>query len=106
MGAIDDEGEDTEPKMESVADGEYLLDGNYYLDDLNEELGLSYESDEYETIGGYLMGELGEIPGDDDSEPKVVEDGRSVFTIESWKDRRIDKVRLRITPAPEENGTE
>jgi putative hemolysin len=106
MGAIDDEGEDTEPKMEIVADGEYLLDGNYYLDDLNEELGLSYESDEYETRGGWLMGELGEIPDDDDNEPKVIEDGRSVFTIESWKDRRIDKVRLRITPESEESENE
>jgi putative hemolysin len=106
MGAIDDEGEDTEPKMEGVADGEYLLDGNYYLDDLNEELGLSYESDEYETIGGWLMGELGEIPGDDDNEPKVIRDGRCTFTIESWKDRRIDKVRLRITPKSEENEAE
>jgi putative hemolysin len=106
MGAIDDEGEDTEPKMEIIADGEYLLDGNYYLDDLNDELGLSYESDEYETIGGWLMGELGEIPDDDDNELKVIEDGRSVFTIESWKDRRIDKVRLRITPEPEENVAE
>jgi putative hemolysin len=96
MGAIDDEGEDTEPKLEQLSDDEYLMDGNYYLDDLNEELGLSYESDDYETIGGYLIDELGEIPADDDEEIKVIEDGRCVFTIESWKDRRIDKVRLHI----------
>jgi putative hemolysin len=108
MGAIDDEGEDTEPKLEMLADGEYLMDGNYYLDDLNEELGLSYESDDYETIGGYLIDELGEIPDEDDDEPKIIEDGRCVFTIESWKDRRIDKVRLRMASQgePEESGTE
>jgi putative hemolysin len=104
MGAIDDEGEDTEPKMEQVAEDEYILDGNYYLDDLNEKLGLSYESDDYETIGGYLMGELGEIPDDDDEEPQVIEDGRCVFTIESWSERRIDKVRLRISPEPDEEA--
>jgi putative hemolysin len=103
MGAIDDEGEDTEPKMERLASGDYLLDGNYYLDDLNEELGLSYESDDYETIGGYLIDELGEIPGEGDAAPKIIEDGRCVFTIESWKDRRIDKVRLRIAQEPEED---
>jgi putative hemolysin len=105
MGAIDDEGEDTEPKMEKQPDGSYLIDGNYYLDDLNEELGLAYESDDYETIGGYLIDELGEIP-DDDGEPKVIKDGRCVFTIESWKDRRIDKVRLRMAGGPESDGTE
>ncbi|MDR2162340.1 MAG: hemolysin family protein [Clostridiales Family XIII bacterium] len=101
MGAIDDEGEDTEPKMEKLEDGDYLIDGNYYLDDLNEALGLSYESDDYETIGGYLIDELGEIPGDGDEGPKVIEDGRCVFTIESWKERRIDKVRLRIVGSPD-----
>jgi putative hemolysin len=106
MGAIDDEGEDTEPKLEKLSDNEYLIDGNYYLDDLNEELGLSYESDDYETIGGYLIDELGEIPDDDDEETKVIDDGRCVFTIESWKDRRIDKVRLRITRASEAGETE
>ncbi|MDR1495884.1 MAG: hemolysin family protein [Clostridiales Family XIII bacterium] len=106
MGSIDDEGEDTEPKLERLSDGEYLIDGNYYLDDLNEELGLSYESDDYETIGGYLIDELGEIPDEDDDEPKVIEDGRCVFTIESWKERRIDKVKLRITREPEEFETE
>jgi putative hemolysin len=104
MGAIDDEGEDTEPKLERVAGGEYLIDGNYYLDDLNEELGVAYESDEYETIGGYLMGELGEIPDSDDVEPKVIKDGCCEFTIESWKDRRIDKVRMLIAPDPGADG--
>jgi putative hemolysin len=106
MGAIDDEGEDTEPKMEQLADDAYLLDGNYYLDDLNEELGLAFESDDYETIGGYLIDVLGEIPDDDDDEVKVIEDGRCVFAIESWKERRIDKVRLNILPKTEEEAQE
>jgi putative hemolysin len=96
MGAIDDEGEDTEPKLEQLADDAYLLDGNYYLDDLNEALGLAFESDDYETIGGYLIDVLGEIPDEDDIEVKVIEDGRCVFAIESWKERRIDKIRLNI----------
>ncbi|MDR3225717.1 MAG: hemolysin family protein [Clostridiales Family XIII bacterium] len=98
MGAIDDEGEDTEPKMAQIAEDTYLLDGNYYLDDLNDELGLAFESDDYETIGGYLIDVLGEIPDEDDEEVKVIEDGRCLFTIESWKERRIDKVRLNIFP--------
>jgi putative hemolysin len=101
MGAIDDEGEDTEPKLEQVSEDEYLLDGNYYLDDLNEELGLAFESDDYETIGGYLIDVLGEIPGEGDDEVKIIEDGRCVFRIESWKDRRIDKVRLTVAQESE-----
>jgi putative hemolysin len=94
MGAIDDEGEDTEPKMERLADGEYLLDGNYYLDDLNNELGLNFESDDYETIGGYLIDLLGEIPDEGDKEKQLVETGHCQFTIESWKERRIERVRM------------
>jgi putative hemolysin len=106
MGAIDDEGEDTEPKLEQVAEDEFLLDGNYYLDDLNDELGLAFESDDYETIGGYLIDALGEIPDGDDDEVQVIEDGRCTFQIESWKDRRIDKVRLTVAQESEAAGGE
>ena len=97
MGAISDEYDDDEPKLEKIADKEWLLDGNYYLDDLNEVLGLKMESDDYETIGGLLIDRLGEIADDDESDEKqVVCIDNCRFIIESWKDRRIEIVRLEL----------
>lgn len=102
MGNIDDEYDDAEAKIESVNENKYSLDGHYYIDDLNDELNLKLESDDYETIGGLLIDQLGEIVDDDDDDEKqVVTIDNCVFTIESWKDRRIDKITLDIVENPE-----
>ena len=107
MGAISDEYDDDEPKLEKIADGEWLLDGNYYLDDLNEELGLKMESDDYETIGGLLIDRLGEITDDDDSDEKqVVYIDNCRFLVESWKDRRIESVRLELLKSSDKSKEE
>jgi putative hemolysin len=96
MGAIDDEYDDTEPKLEQVGDNSWRIDGSYYLDDLNDELGLSLESDDVETIGGLLMDNIGEIPDDGDNEKQVAYIDGNKFTVESWNERRIDKVLVEI----------
>ena len=78
------------------------MDGSFYLEDLNEKLGLKMESDDFETIGGLLIDCLGEIADDDDeAEKKVVNIDKCRFTIEAWKDRRIETVRLELTNVPE-----
>ncbi|MDR1778497.1 MAG: hemolysin family protein [Clostridiales Family XIII bacterium] len=98
MGNIDDEYDDAEPKLTKLTDSMYEIDGNYYLDDLSEELGIPLESEEYETIGGLLMDQLGEIPDEDSKEKQIVPIGRCVFTIDRWEERRIVKVLLEILP--------
>ena len=106
MGNIDDEYDDYEAKIEQVDENTWLMDGHYYLDDLNEEFGASLESDDYETIGGLLIDELGEIRDENSDEKQVVELGRCLFTIEGWKERRIDKVRMTINPEDKAERTE
>lgn len=98
MGNIDDEYDDYEAKLEKIDDNTYLLDGQYYIDDLNSELILNLESEEHETIGGLIIDILGEIPDEDQASERIVELDECVFKIESVKDRRIDKVKLYITP--------
>ena len=98
MGNIDDEYDDYEPKMERTGDNKYLLDGNYYLDDLNEELDLNFESEDYETVGGLLIDQLGEIPDDDEKDPEKtdIDIEHCHFKITKVKDRRIEQVELTI----------
>ena len=98
MGNIDDEYDDAEAKIEQVEENVWLLDGHYYLDDLNEELGVHFESEDYETLAGLLIDELGEIPDDNTKEKQVITLEGCTFTVEKWKDRRIDKVRMEIRP--------
>ena len=104
MGEIADEYDKEEPMMERIAEDTWFMDGDVYLDDLNEALGLSLESGGYETIGGLLIDRLGEIPDEDDRNKQVVLEGDCEFTIEAWKDRRIDKITLKILPRGEKNS--
>ncbi len=100
MGDIDDEYDEQTPEIQKVADDEYLLDGSTDLDDLNDELGLSLESENSETVGGFLLDILGEIPDEDTNSKNkaVIEYENCIFTVESVRDRRIESVRVRIVP--------
>jgi len=63
VGEIRDEYDLAEKEIQKRPDGSILVKANLAVDDLNEELGLHIpESDEYDSIGGYIISELGTIP--------------------------------------------
>lgn len=96
VGDIDDEYDDEDPDIEQIDENTYRLDGFVSLKELNEELKLNLTSEYSETIGGYIMDILGEVPDDDDEGHRIIEMGNCQFIIESVKDRRIEKIRLKI----------
>lgn len=102
MGDIDDEYDDDEPKLEKLDENTFMVDGQYYLDDLSQELNYSFESENHETIGGLIIDLMGEIPDEDEKEDRIVEYDGCVFKVESVKDRRIDKVKIYIPPKADE----
>lgn len=95
MGNIDDEYDEEIPKIESLGNQTFRIDGTLYLDDINEQLGTDFYSENIETLGGLLIEILGEIPEEGTQETRV-QSGRYEFTVESVRDRRIETVRLRI----------
>ncbi|MDD4563888.1 MAG: hemolysin family protein [Eubacteriales bacterium] len=106
MGDIEDEDEDLEPKFEKIDENTYLIDGQYYIDDINDELLINLESEEHETIGGLLIDLLGEIPDEDETEQRIIELDNLTFKIECVKDRRIDKVKLHIAPTSDDKESD
>ncbi len=50
----------------------YIVEGSTDLDDLDEALGINLESDDSETIGGFIIDMLGEIPDDDDIGKRII----------------------------------
>jgi putative hemolysin len=66
VGEIRDEHEpedEDEPELVILDDAHAEVDGRFHIDDLNDRLGLSLpEDDDYETIGGYLLANLGHVP--------------------------------------------
>ena len=102
VGDIDDEYDEEVEAIQKLSDSEYLIDGNVYLDDLNEEIGTDLESENSETIGGLLIDIMGEIPSDGYIN-REIRTGRYPFTILSVRERRIERIRLRICPEETED---
>ncbi len=101
MGDIDDEYDEVEPEIQKLSNNIFIIDGGMAIDDIDEELGIDLKSDNSETIGGFIIDILGEIPDDDDI-GSVVEFENYKFRIDSIRDRRIEQIHLTIEPP--ENG--
>ena len=95
MGDIDDEYDEEEQELTKIGDDLYMIEGSMDLNDINEELGTNLESENSETVGGLIIDMFGEIPDEDDIGKEIFMDN-VVFTINSVKDRRIEKVIMKI----------
>src|SRR5262249_31849647 len=62
VGEIEDEYDPDEPELVPVSDGVYRVDGAMTVHDLGELLGVELPSEEWDTVGGLMLGLLGAIP--------------------------------------------
>ncbi len=105
MGDIDDEYDEDEPEIQKISEDTYVVDGSMDLDDIDDELDLDLESENSETIGGFILDILGEIPSEGDV-GKVVEYENYRFTIDSVRERRIEQITMQILPPPVDEDEE
>lgn len=90
VGDISDEYDEPEEEIEVVKEDEYIVDGSTKLDDVNEMIGTSFESEDFDSIGGYVTGVLGRFP---DAGETVETDGLKI-KIEEIDKNRIEKLRI------------
>lgn len=102
VGDIDDEFDEEDRVIETISDNTYIVDGNVYLDDLSEEISVTLESETCETVGGFIIDLTGEIPKEN-SRYKPINYENYTFTIQSVKDRRIEKIKIEIREEKTEN---
>ena len=102
VGDIDDEFDEEDRIIEKVNDTTFIVDGNVYLDDLEEETGIELESETSETVGGFIIDLMGEIPKENVKYPSISY-GDYDFTIVSVRDRRIEKLRIEIVEREEDS---
>ena len=86
VGDIEDEYDEDEEEIVKVAENEYIVDGGTKLTDVNEYLYNELESDEFDSIGGYIMGYINGLP----------EEGQEIELDESTKVKvlSLDKNRI------------
>ena len=100
VGEIDDEyDDDTETDIQVIKTNEYIVSGSYRIDELNDHIGTEIESDEFDSIGGYLIGILGTFPENNE----VIESDNIKFVVEEVDKNRIKKIRLFTHVDEEEN---
>jgi CBS domain containing-hemolysin-like protein len=62
VGEIRDEFDEEEPAVKELGDDSYLTDGRVPIGEVNEALGTEFESQDFETVGGLVLGHLGRVP--------------------------------------------
>lgn len=93
--------EEDEPIV-ALSDHEYLILGSTNLEDLCDELDLNFTSDDYDTIGGYLIGLLDHVP---EKNEVIITDDDVLLRVEQMDKNRVEKIYIR-KPAPAAETTE
>lgn len=98
VGEIRDEyDEDEKNLIRKITNREYLIEGSVKLDDINDALGLSLDSEDYDSLGGLIIETLDHLPSVHES--VTVGDG-ILLTVNKMDKNRIETVRL-VLPEPD-----
>jgi putative hemolysin len=90
VGDIRDEQEKDSKEIEEIAGNRYIVDGRTDIGKVNERLGLRLPEDEFETIGGFVLGLFGRLPAEGD-QTKYQD---LLFTVLRLRKNRIARVRI------------
>lgn len=97
VGEIDDETDPQGGEVRRLANGDWFVRGHVAITDLIDYgLELPVDSDAYNSVGGFVFGELGRLPKRGDT---VVHNGYSI-RVESVRENRIEAVRIRDRHVP------
>jgi magnesium and cobalt exporter, CNNM family len=91
VGEIEDETDPRAAALRRLAGGEWFVRGHVSLGDLADAgIELSVDSDAYNSIGGYVFGELGRLPKQGDT---ITADGYTI-RVEAVRENRVEAVRI------------
>lgn len=99
MGNIQDEYDVEEEEISKIDENTFTVDGTIDIEEIDELIGKELPEGDYETLAGFIMDELQCIPKDGEMNEVVFENVK--FTVLSVEDRRIEKIKVEITPVEE-----
>jgi len=91
VGNIFDEYDEVEKEFEKLDENTFIINGLANLERVKDLLEVDLPTEDYDTLGGFLTGQLGRIPQED--EKPVVEFNGVVFKVEEISEKRITKVK-------------
>ena len=96
MGDINDEYDDDDPVIRKIDNDTYIVNGLISIKELNDklQLNLDEETEDYDTLGGFLINQIDYIPSE--TEECMVEYENLLFKVQCVKDKRIETVKIHI----------
>ena len=91
VGEIQDEFDEGEAAIELISEGLFAIDGRIPITEVNEHFNLDLPHEDFDTIGGYVLGSLGRPPEAGDS---VEADGATLH-VKSVDGQRVSMLTLR-----------
>lgn len=93
VGEIDDEYDDEEDDMViKLSENEFLIDGSLNLNEVNDKVGTDFDSEDFESIGGLVLGEVSGVPEID----QEVQIDNVLFRIVKMHKNRIAQLKVTI----------
>ncbi len=92
VGEISDEFDDETEEIKAVKEGEFIVEGSAKISDVNDMIGTNFESEDFDSIGGYVVGVIGRFP----EKGETIEEDNIKFIIEETDKNRIEKMRILI----------
>jgi len=90
-------------EIDEVAANRYIVEGRTDIGKLNEKLGVTVPEDEFETVGGFVLGLFGKLPVEGDQ----VKYENLQFTVLRLRKNRIARLRvLKYAPEKQEKGND
>ena len=100
VGEIRDEYDSDElDDITRISPREFSVLGSANLDDVSHELDINLSSDDYDTIGGYCLEQLGHLP---EKNEIIITDNNILLRIDEVEDNRISKIYIKL-PLEEEH---
>ena len=101
VGEIRDEyDENEEDELTKLNEQEYLVSGSMNLEDLCEALNLPFSSEDYDTIGGYLIGLLEHFPKEGET---FTTEENITLRAQKMDKNRIEKIHIYLPKTEEKN---
>ena len=96
VGNIQDEYDNEDEEIVAVEENVFTIDGLTAIEEVNDLVGDIIPEGDYDTLGGFIISELGFLPRD--GEMNELEYKKLHFTILNVEERRIGKVKVVIDP--------
>lgn len=95
VGDINDEYDQGTEEVVKINESEYVVDGSFRIPDINDKLNLHIISDDFDSIGGFVIGLFDRFP----DQGEEIHFNELTFKIEETVNNRINRLRIIIHKA-------